>query len=126
VTTLSDEGVPTPVVHTRLRAPASRIGPADDVDGAAKASPLHAKYGTRVEAESAREKLAARMEEATVAADAEPSADKPRARRRRKAAPAPVPSGGTDVLGDFLTSREGKAVQRKVLRGVFGMLKKRL
>jgi uncharacterized protein len=126
VTTLSDEGVPTPVVHTRLRAPASRIGPADDVDGAAKASPLHAKYGTRVEAESAREKLAARMEEATVAADAEPTADKPRARRRRKAAPAPVPSGGTDVLGDFLTSREGKAVQRKVLRGVFGMLKKRL
>ena len=48
VTSLSDEGVPTPVVHTRLRAPASRIGPAPDVDGAAKASPLYAKYGTRV------------------------------------------------------------------------------
>ncbi len=127
VTTLSDEGVPTPVVHTRLRAPASRIGPADDVDGAAKGSPLYAKYGTRVEAESAREKLAARMEEATVDADdAEPMAEKPRARRRRKAAPAPAPSGGTDVLGGFLTSREGKAVQRKVLLGVFGMLKKRL
>jgi hypothetical protein len=30
------------------------------------------------------------------------------------------------VLGDFLTSREGKAMQRKVLRGVFGMLKKQL
>ena len=30
VTILSEEGVPTPVVHTRLRAPASRIGPADD------------------------------------------------------------------------------------------------
>jgi hypothetical protein len=28
-------------------------------------------------------------------------------------------------VGDFLTSREGKAMQRKVLRGVFGMLKKR-
>lgn len=97
------------------------------MDGAAKASPLYAKYGTRVEAESAREKLAARMEEATVdAADADPTAKKPRARRRRKAAPAPAPSGGTDVLGDFLTSREGKAMQRKVLRGVFGMLKKRL
>jgi uncharacterized protein len=127
VTTLSDDGVPTPVVHTRLRAPASRIGPADDVDGAAKASPLYAKYGTRVEAESAREKLATRMEEATVdAADVEPTTDKPRPRRRRKQAPASVPSGGTDMLGDFLTSREGKAMQRTVLRGVFGMLKKRL
>ena len=79
-----------------------------------------------VEAESSREKLAARMEEATVAADAEPTVEKPRARRRRKSAPAPVPSGGTDVLGDFLTSREGKAMQRTVLRGVFGRLTKRL
>ena len=124
VTTLSDKGVPTPVVHTRLRAPASRIGPADDVEGAAKGSPLYVKYGTRVEAESAREKLAARMEEATVEAEAEPAADKPRKRRPKK--PAPAPSGGADAIGDFLTSREGKAIQRKVMRGVFGMLKKRL
>ena len=63
VTILSEDGVPTPVVHTRLRAPASRMGPADDVEGAAKASPLFAKYGTREENESAREKLAARFEE---------------------------------------------------------------
>ncbi len=124
VTSLSDEGVPTPVVHTRLRAPASRIGPAPDVDGAAKASPLYAKYGTRVEAESAREQLTARMERA--APDAEPAKAKPRARRRKAPAPAPAPAGGVDALGDFLTSREGKAMQRKVLRGVFGMLKKRL
>jgi len=123
VTTLSDKGVPTPVVHTRLRAPASRIGPAPDVDGAAKGSPLYAKYGTRVEAESAREKLAARMEKATNAA-AEPAGEKPRARRRKAAPPAPAPSGGVEELGDFLNSRQGKAIQKKVLRGVFGMLKK--
>ncbi len=123
VTTLSDKGVPTPVVHTRLRAPASRIGPAPDVDGAAKGSPLYAKYGTRVEAESAREKLAARMEKATAAA-AEPAGEKPRARRRKAAPPAPAPSGGVEELGDFLNSRQGKAIQKKVLRGVFGMLKK--
>jgi hypothetical protein len=30
------------------------------------------------------------------------------------------------VLSDFLTSREGKALQKKVMRGVFGMLRKRL
>jgi DNA double-strand break repair helicase HerA and related ATPase len=121
VTSLSDEGVPTPVVHTRLRAPASRIGPAPDVDGVAKASPLYAKYGTRVDAESARERLAARMEKAEEAPADEPAAERPRAKRRK----APAPSSGTDALGDFLTSREGKAIQRKVLRGVFGMLRKR-
>ena len=36
VTILSEDGVPTPVVHTRLRAPASRMGPADDVEGTAE------------------------------------------------------------------------------------------
>ena len=56
VTILSEDGVPTPVVHTRLRAPASRMGPADDVEAAAKASPLFAKYGdARGGGERARE-----------------------------------------------------------------------
>jgi hypothetical protein len=123
VTILSDKGVPTPVVHTRLRAPASRIGPADDVEAAAKASPLFAKYGTRTEAESAREKLQGRLAQA-----AEPKAEptpgsEPKPKRPRK---APAPSGGLDELGDFLGSRQGKALERTVMRGVFGMLKKRL
>ena len=127
VTILSEDGVPTPVVHTRLRAPASRMGPADDVEGTAKASPLYAKYGTRTDAESAREKLAARMDEQDEAEPAEPAEPKaPRRRRRQPAAPPPPKAGGADAIGDFLTSREGKALQKKVMRGVFGMLKKRL
>ena len=124
VTILSEEGVPTPVVHTRLRAPASRMGPADDVEGVAKGSALFAKYGERVDAESAREKLAARLEQASEPAEPEKEPT-PRTKRRREPRP-PAPAGGVDALGDFLNSREGKAVQRKVLRGVFGMLKKRL
>ena len=119
VTILSEDGVPTPVVHTRLRAPASRIGPADDVEAAAKASPLFGKYGTRLEAESAREKLAARVENAE-----EPSPAPKRRRRRKQTAPAPADPMGE--LGDFLTSREGRALQRKLERGLFGMLRKRL
>ena len=30
------------------------------------------------------------------------------------------------MIGDFLRSSTGKTLQREVLRGVFGMLKKRL
>jgi DNA double-strand break repair helicase HerA and related ATPase len=114
VTILSETGVPTPVVHTRLRAPASRMAPADDVDGAAKASPLFAKYGARTDAQSAREMLAARDEQA--AAPAAPKHDK---------APAPKESTA-DAIGDFLSSRQGKKLQKDVMRGVFGMLKKHL
>src|SRR3954468_14321824 len=72
VTILAENGVPTPVVHTRMVAPRSRMAPADDVAGAATASPLYAKYGARVDRESAKELLAARM-----AAAAAPPAQTP-------------------------------------------------
>jgi DNA helicase HerA-like ATPase len=102
-------------------------GPADDVESSAKASPLLAKSGARTEAESAREKLEARLARAEQA-ETEPEPERAaRGKRRRTArAPAPAPSGGLDELGDFLNSREGKALQKKVARGLFGMLKKRL
>ena len=124
VTILSEDGVPTPVVHTRLRAPASRMGPADDVEGAAKASPLFAKYGTRAEAESAREKLAARMEARPSRAGARGPSEAPRAASasRRRDGPQAAPTRSATSS----RSREGKALQKKVMRGVFGMLSKRL
>src|ERR687897_974231 len=78
VTLLSEKGVPTPVVHTRMLAPASKMAPATDVDGPAKASPLYAKYGARVDTQSAREILAGRIEAAsTPVAQNEPEPDKP-------------------------------------------------
>jgi uncharacterized protein len=120
VTILSESGVPTPVVHTKLRAPLARMTPADNVDGAAKASSLYAKYGTRVDRESARERLATRM--APTAPEAEPV----EVLRRKEPAERAGRDGGGDPLTDFLSSREGKRVQREVIRGVFGLLRKRL
>jgi uncharacterized protein len=123
VTLLSETGVPTPVVHTRLVAPASRMGPADDVDALAKASPLWARYGDRVDAESARELLAQRL------APPAPAPTAPRDARAKQPPrrPAPAPKAGTaDAIGDFLRSSEGKRLQRTVTRGVLGMLRKRL
>jgi uncharacterized protein len=121
VTILSESGVPTPVVHTKLRGPLARMTPADDIDAAAKASPLYAKYGTRVDRESARELLASRLEQTAPEPEPEPEPAEvlPRKEPRRK--------GGTaDPLTDFLGSREGKRVQREIIRGMFGLLRKRL
>ena len=118
VTILSESGVPTPVVHSKLPAPRSRMAPGDDVEGAAKASALWAKYGTRTDAQSAREMLAARLAEPAPEAAAKPKEE------HKKAAEAA--GAGGNVLTEFLTSRQGKAIQRQVVRGVFGMLKKKL
>ena len=65
VTVMNERGAPTPVAWTRLQAPESRMGPADPDTMAATvaASPRHAKYAQSVDRESAREKLAAKLEE---------------------------------------------------------------
>ena len=63
VTVLSENGVPTPVAWTRVRAPRSlmdTIG-TDAIRAAAAASPLQAEYGQTVDRESAYERLAAKL-----------------------------------------------------------------
>ena len=119
VTILSETGVPTPVVHTRMRPPHARMGPADDVDGTAKSSPLYPKYGTRLDSQSAREMLATRLEQPA------PGAPSPQPSHRHKKA-AEATGGGADAIGDFLKSSSGRALTRDVVRGVFGMLKRSL
>jgi uncharacterized protein len=127
VTILSESGVPTPVVHTRLLAPRSRMAPTDDVEKAAKASLLYTKYGTRIDNQSARELLAARMAPPAVPAGepqapAAPTPPKPTPRQKQAAAAA---GGGIAAVGKFLKSRQGQAIEKQIVRGIFGMLKKR-
>jgi DNA helicase HerA-like ATPase len=124
VTILSETGVPTPVVHTRITPPASRMGPADDVEGAAKASPLWTKYGERVDSQSAREMLAARMEQPAPQPVAAGGPVPEPAEHHNEA--AGVAAGGVASIGKFLQSKQGKQLEKQVMRGVFGMLKKRL
>jgi DNA helicase HerA-like ATPase len=121
VTILSESGVPTPVVHTMLRPPASRMGPADDVDAPAKASPLYAKYGTRTDAQSAREMLAARLAKPDGGPPGAPPTPRPEQKKAAEAA-----GGGAGAIGDFLTSTTGRRLETEIVRGVFGLIKKQL
>ena len=116
VTILSEKGVPTPVVHTRLRAPRSSMTESSSIAQVAKASALYTKYGTRLERESAAEQLAKRVEAA-------PPADAGKAAAPSKAKAA-KPAG--NALTDFLGSRQGKALQNEVVRGAFSLLRKRM
>ena len=122
VTILSENGVPTPVVQTKLRAPASRMGPADDVDAAAKASPLFATYGARVDAQSAREMLAARMVQAAPAAAPADEAPAPQRAEGRGAGEG----GGAQTIKKLLTSKQGQQIEKQIVRGLFGLLKSKM
>jgi DNA helicase HerA-like ATPase len=122
VTILSEAGVPTPVVHTRMRAPLSAMTPFAGVEAAASGSALYAEYGTRLDRESARELLAERLAESS---EPEPTAAPARKAKARARSPKQESEPG-DPIGDFLRSRHGRRLQREVVRGVFGMLRKRL
>ncbi|WP_210439499.1 helicase HerA-like domain-containing protein [Nocardioides xinjiangensis] len=65
VTVMNERGAPTPVAWTRLRAPESLMDPAPAavMEAAVAASPLSAKYAEPIDRESARELLAAKLEE---------------------------------------------------------------
>jgi DNA helicase HerA-like ATPase len=113
VTVLDSRGVPTPVVATRMIPPASRMAPLtpEELQADIRESSLLAEYGTAVDRESAREMLAARMEQtAPEAVKSEPA----RAARPRKTL-AQVATGA-------LSTSIARTVGREVVRGIFGLL----
>jgi DNA helicase HerA-like ATPase len=130
VTILSEGGAPTPVVWTRLRPPASLMDTIGDVEieAAAEADPLFATYGRQVDRPSAADALAAREAEVArpdrdpPAGDEEAPAREVRRPRRRQAR---EPVGDEGAVVGYLKSREGRTMVNTVVRGVFGLLRKR-
>ena len=100
VTVMSERGAPTPVAWTRLRAPQSRMAPADAavLTAAVESSPLTAKYAEEVDRESAYERLTARLQKpaggdpagtAGTGTAGSPGKGKPSAADRQRRTPAP-------------------------------------
>lgn len=121
VTILSERGAPTPVAWTRLRPPTSLMAaiPEADVDRLAKESSLWSTYAAEVGRDSAHERLAAKAER--VDADAPAPKDAPAPRPAEK----PRKKDDDNVVVDYLNSREGRSMANTVVRGIFGLLKKR-
>jgi DNA helicase HerA-like ATPase len=81
VTVMNENGAPTPVAWTRLRAPETLMNPAppDVVAAALGTSPLAAKYGTPIDRDSAYERIAARLAAGAQRAEAEQAGETARA-----------------------------------------------
>jgi hypothetical protein len=126
VTVLSEDGAPTPVAWTRIRAPRASMGPApaDEVSRRVAESPLLAEYGTAVDRDSAYERLAARLAEQP---DDDEAEHRPAPRRDR--APAPEPSVAERVLESpaFRSMMRSAAtvIGREVTRSLLGVGRRR-
>jgi hypothetical protein len=136
VTVMNERGAPTPVAWTKLRAPESRIGPADQaaMEAQVQASPLRAKYAETVDRESAHEMLAKKLEAGAEKAAAEaakgPGTGKgstpedrlreegERATRRRKAPPRDK-SMVEEVVSSTAFRQVMRTAAREIVRGMF-------
>ena len=140
VSVLDEKGAPTVVARTRIRPPASRLGPATEVERAAvmAASPVRGLYDQALNRESAEEILAARhaASDQAEAAEAQARSDEKAAREQVKeqvrAAPRPAPRARTsnrqtpmEALTKSVLRTAGSTITRELLRGVLGGLKRR-
>lgn len=116
ITALDEKGIPTPLVHTYLISPESRMDvlTSEEVDQLTRSSALTQKYQTTVDKESAFEILHKRMDEAVENA--------PASMHKKTNANRPEPT----VIDSMLNSRAGRTftttLAREGAKFVLGML----
>ncbi|MDT0200497.1 helicase HerA-like domain-containing protein [Nocardioides sp. AE5] len=141
VTVMNERGAPTPVAWTLLRAPESRIGPADQeaMQTTVTSSVLHAKYAEAIDRESAHEILAAKLEAGAAQAEAEAAAqakaeeqtalqkeaDRLASQSRSKRSTKKEKSNVEKVLDNTAVKQVLRTATREVLRGMFGTGRRR-
>ncbi|MFJ6720679.1 helicase HerA-like domain-containing protein [Streptomyces sp. NPDC091259] len=136
ITVLDENGAPTPVAATRLRAPRSLMGPIDaaGLDRAVTSSPLYARYARPIDRESAYEKISAEQAAAEAAAERAAVAAEAEKEGRRAAKPGhgtarPEPSLAQQVVGSglfrSLARSVGTQLGREISRSLFGTARRR-
>lgn len=123
VTMLNEKGVPTPLAHTYMVSPRSRMDilSPEEIEYVVSRSKLIPKYNLAVNRESAFELLSARLEAAAAQqAGPLPRYEAPKTAARTTAAPKEEKSW----LEKAMSSSAGKQVQRSVIRTLFGVIQK--
>lgn len=120
VTLLNEKGIPTPLAHTYMIAPRSRMDILSEVEinDLVSRSKLIPKYNNAVDRESAYEILNEKIN-AVANQQAQPKESKAQATR-----PVGRPKVEKSFLEEALNSAAGKQIQRSVVRTLFGVIQK--
>ncbi len=129
VTSLNEKGIPTPLAHTMLRAPESRMDVLTDkeIKSIIKKSEIIDKYNKEVDRESAAEVLTKRIQEAKdEEKEAKRKADLEKAKksssRSTRSRSRSSKSGVEKMVNNTMTRQIGRTVARELTRGLLGML----
>ncbi|MEZ4985525.1 MAG: helicase HerA-like domain-containing protein [Saprospiraceae bacterium] len=131
VTALNEKGIPTPLVHTMLRAPQSRMDilTTAEIDNIVAHSPIVAKYNKVVERTSAHEILSKKIEAAQEAERQEElKAEREKAQRAATSSSSSRSRGRAQkttlekVINSTTTRQIGRTLARELARGLLGIL----
>lgn len=116
ITVLNEKGIPTPLVHTLMSPPQSRMDVISEAEKNAllQNSHLYHKYKEQVNRESAYEILSAKMQNA--------QAENTSKSKTSKTIPEEK-STVEEVLGNPMVKKFGTTITREVTRGLMGILK---
>jgi uncharacterized protein len=122
-TTLNEKGIPTPLVHTFLRAPQSRMDVLTDqeIERIVRSSDLVSKYNREVDRESAYELLNAKLEDASEAKHRE-EMQKQYERARQTSPSRREKSTFEQVIDSPATRQIGNTIARELMRGLLGVM----
>ena len=117
VTALSEKGTPTPLAHTLLRAPVSRMDILSplEIGGLVAQSKLAPKYNEEIDRESAFELLEKRMN----AEEGDEAVERP---VKPQEPATPEPSMIEDISKNIMVRQVGRTVFRELTRGLLGVL----
>lgn len=120
ITVLNEKGIPTPLVHSLLCAPQSRMSSITDEEKnkIVNASSLVKKYSKMIDEESAYEILSAKIEKKI--ADQEEVEDKKTNSTAKKS--KPEKSVVESITGNPMAKQVGRTVARELTRGLLGAL----
>lgn len=122
-TGLNENGIPTPLVHTYLRAPQSRMDILTDqeIDRIVRSSTLIPKYNNEVDRESAYEIL---NDKILRASDDQHQQEMERQyeKARNSVPPRQEKSTFEKVLGSPATRQIGSTIARELMRGLLGVM----
>lgn len=128
VTALNEKGIPTPLVHTLLRAPESRMDVLTDaeIDSLVRRSRIADRYNRQVDRESAHEILTRKLEAAQADAHRQEMLE-----QRQQAERAVSTSSSSrraekstieEIIDSPTTRQIGRTIARELTRGLLGVL----
>lgn len=124
VTVLNEQGSPTPIAHTILCAPQSRMDVlnSNEIENLLHQSVLVKKYNQEIDRESAFEILTAKLNRTAAASSEQQEQQQSNSSKSTQRTASAVPNIITDALGSTAGKQVMRTIAREVTRGLLGVL----